>query len=172
MKASVPYKLLAILAIFVAAPFAAYGDSAAQQKTPAAASSPQAGAPCPSPPPCGANCSKHPFAPTDCWTTPNGPAKADVIIGVATKSTNMLYCNGGTYALCFFSGPPKKTGTNPANKPLPCVPGRLEVRQHHQSESAAGPGLPVRQEPEPEGCQRLADAEGRSHLDLQLRHEH
>jgi hypothetical protein len=58
--------------------------------------------------------------PTDCWTTQYGPAKADIIVG-GSKSTNMLYCNGGAYALCFFSGPPNPTGTNPANKPLPCV---------------------------------------------------
>jgi hypothetical protein len=122
MKGSASRKLVAILAFaFLIAPLAAYGESAAQQKTPAAAASSKAGTPCPNPPPCGANCSNHPFAPTECWTTPYGPAKADVIVGVALKSTNMLYCNGGTYALCFFSGPPKKTGTNPANKPLPCV---------------------------------------------------
>jgi hypothetical protein len=37
----------------------------------------------------------------------------------------MLYCDGNTYALCFFSGPPAATGTssgnNNDNNPLPCV---------------------------------------------------
>lgn len=72
---------------------------------------------CPVPPPCGNTCSNTPFVPTECWTTQYGPAKADVVV----KPTNMLYCNGGTYALCFFSGPPSPTGQNPANKSLPCT---------------------------------------------------
>jgi hypothetical protein len=76
-----------------------------------------AGAPCPSSPPCGSSCSNTPFAPTDCWTTAYWPAKFDIIV----KPTNLLYCNGGAYALCFFSGPPSPTGQNPGNKPLPCV---------------------------------------------------
>jgi hypothetical protein len=60
--------------------------------------------------------------PTDCWTTQYGSAKADVITGGALTSPNMLYCNGGTYALCFFSGPPDATGKKTAgNDPLPCV---------------------------------------------------
>jgi hypothetical protein len=80
-------------------------------------STPTSGAPCPNPPPCGAHCSNQPFAPTDCWTTPYGPAKTDVV----EKPTNMLYCNGGTYALCFFSGPPNPTGIGPHNNALPCV---------------------------------------------------
>jgi hypothetical protein len=84
-------------------------------------STPAPGQPCPYPPSCGANCSNQPFVPTDCWTTPYGPAKADVVSGNPVKSPNMLYCDGGTYALCFFSGPLGKTGVNPANKPLPCV---------------------------------------------------
>ena len=99
--------------------------SAAQQKPvtakkPAASAS-AAGKACPEPPPCGDKCSNHPFVPTDCWTTKYGPAKADVVIGDPLKSPNMLYCNGGRYALCFFSGPPYATGKKGANnKPLPC----------------------------------------------------
>jgi hypothetical protein len=56
-------------------------------------------------------------------TTPYGPAKADIILGDdPLKSTNFLYCNGGSYALCFFSGPPHPTGKHGAdNQPLPCV---------------------------------------------------
>jgi hypothetical protein len=89
---------------------------------PASGSTTTTGDPCPNPPACGDNCSNHPFVPTDCWTTPYGPAKADVVMGDPVRSTNMLYCNGGTYALCFFSGPPYATGKNPAdNAPLPCV---------------------------------------------------
>jgi hypothetical protein len=80
------------------------------------ASTPTTGKPCASPPPCGAHCSNQPFEPTDCWTTAYGPAKADVL----TSGTNMLYCNGGAYALCFFSGPPNPTGINPHNQALPC----------------------------------------------------
>jgi predicted small lipoprotein YifL len=83
---------------------------------------PPEGTPCPSPPPCGDDCSNHPFAPTECWTTPYGPAKADVIIGNPLTSPNMLYCDAGAYALCFFSGPPEPTGKpNAGNPPLPCV---------------------------------------------------
>ena len=83
--------------------------------------------PCPNPPPCKngeEGCSNYPFKPTDCWTTQYGPAKADVIVsterGGAVRSTNMLYCEGNTYALCFFSGPAEKTGTSDKNNPLPC----------------------------------------------------
>lgn len=74
---------------------------------------------CPNPPPCGSGstCSNTPFVPTECWTTQYWPAPADVVV----KPSNMLYCSGGTYALCFFSGPPNATGHNFANKPLPCT---------------------------------------------------
>ncbi|HEX9669179.1 MAG TPA: hypothetical protein VGC93_06800, partial [Thermoanaerobaculia bacterium] len=62
------------------------------------------------------------FAPTECWTTPYGPAKADVIVDGPLRSPNMLYCDAGAYALCFFSGPPEATGKPDAgNQPLPCV---------------------------------------------------
>jgi hypothetical protein len=82
---------------------------------------------CAPPPPCGSNCSNtsNPEAPP-CWTTPYGPAEADVIIpgkekGGALVSTNMLYCSHATYALCFFSGPPNPTGRHPnKNQALPC----------------------------------------------------
>jgi len=74
---------------------------------------------CRNPPPCGSqvNCSNTPFIPTDCWTTQYWPAQNDVVV----KASNMLRCNGGTYALCFFSGPPYATGKNSANQPLPCT---------------------------------------------------
>lgn len=62
----------------------------------------------------------QPFEWTDCWTTDSGPAKADIISGNPLTSPNMLYCDGGTYALCFFSGPLEATGNS--NTPLPCTP--------------------------------------------------
>jgi predicted small lipoprotein YifL len=110
---------------------AACGDRGPEQEPPAAeppattepaSGSTAEGTPCPDPPPCGDDCSNHPFAPTECWTTPYGPAKADVIIGNPLTSPNMLYCDAGAYALCFFSGPPEPTGKRDAgNPPLPCV---------------------------------------------------
>ena len=76
-------------------------------------------------PACGTNCSNMPFEPTNCWTTPYGPAKADVVVvpagvqpAIATKSPNMLSCQGGAYALCFFSGPPAGIF---GGQPLPCT---------------------------------------------------
>jgi hypothetical protein len=105
----------AILTALFAAPLAAHGAEAA------AASNP-----CPYPVQCdGDTCKNYPFKPTDCWTTPYGPARADVIVSEknsALSSPNMLLCEGNAYALCFFSGPPQATGTNPGkNNPLPCV---------------------------------------------------
>lgn len=73
------------------------------------------GQPCP-PSPCGDDCSNKPFVPTRCWTTEYGPARADVYL----ENTNFLLCDGGTYALCAFSGPPDPTG-KPGNNALPCV---------------------------------------------------
>jgi hypothetical protein len=65
---------------------------------------------------CGNECDNYPFRPTDCNTTTSGPARADIVF----SPTNMIMCSGGTYALCFFSGPPEKTGTNSGNNRLPC----------------------------------------------------
>lgn len=79
---------------------------------------------CPDPAPCGENCSNTPYVENDCWTTLHGPAAANVLIsasGDPTESTNMLMCDSGPYALCFFSGPPDKTGTNSKNQALPCT---------------------------------------------------
>jgi hypothetical protein len=66
-----------------------------------------------------------PFELTNCWTTIYGPAQADVIVvppnaavKAATSSPNMLSCQGGAYALCFFSGPPAGIA---GGQPLPCV---------------------------------------------------
>ena len=146
MKASAPYRLVTILgALLVVVLLAACGNHGPQQETPAqeptlpaaaaeapatspAASAPaqESNTPCTNPPPCnsGQDCSNYPYKPTDCWTTPYGPAKADVIVatqpGGAVRSTNMLYCDGNTYALCFFSGPPTATGKSSGNNPLPC----------------------------------------------------
>jgi hypothetical protein len=80
--------------------------------------------PCPSTPPCGDDCSNTPFRPTDCKTTDYGPARANIVIGSNPLiSPNMLYCPGGSpYALCFFSGPPHRTGDSLRNNRLPCVP--------------------------------------------------
>ena len=135
MKAMDFWKLAAILAVLMSAlPFAAYGadgQKSAPAKKASSAKAASAGQPCPNPPPCkeGHTCSNYPFRPTDCWTTQYGPAKADVIIPdssaktqTAVSSTNMLYCEGNTYALCFFSGPPNATGkTSSTNNPLPCT---------------------------------------------------
>ena len=153
MKASAPYRLVRLVtilgALLGAALLMACGNHESQQQTSAqetpapAAAAPETSAstapavlisaqesnePCPNPPPpCGSgqDCAVHPFKPTDCWTTPYGPARADVIVetqpGGAVRSVNMLYCDGNTYALCFFSGPPAATGTSSSNNPLPCV---------------------------------------------------
>jgi hypothetical protein len=104
-----------------AAPVAS--PSAAPAAATPAANPPVSGVPCPSSPKCeGTHCSSQPFVKTDCWTTQYGPAEADVVSGNPVNSPNMLYCNGGTYALCFFSGPPNATGSHPgSNNPLPCV---------------------------------------------------
>jgi hypothetical protein len=79
-------------------------------------------------PSCGDNCSNTPFEATKCWTTPYGPAAADVVVvpsdassPVPTNSPNMLACQGGGYALCFFSGPP--TAIVNEGQALPCVLG-------------------------------------------------
>jgi hypothetical protein len=64
-------------------------------------------------------CSNTPFVPTACWTTDYGPASADVFLA----TSNFLYCEEGTYALCFFSGPPAPTGKPThvdENNALPC----------------------------------------------------
>jgi hypothetical protein len=133
MKRTCVYQLVVNLAIVisVALLFACRPSEPPQEPTEPATppasgststSSTTTGDACPQPPPCGDNCSNYPFVPTDCWTTEYGPAKADVIMGDPLTSSNMLYCNGGTYALCFYSGPPNATGKDPsANSPLPCV---------------------------------------------------
>lgn len=137
MRATDFCRLAAILGVLMSAvPFAAHGQgqSAPAKKTTSAkaakpATTASTGNRCPNPPSCkGHDCSNYPFHPTDCWTTQYGPAPADVIIPdpkaktqTALSSTNMLYCEGNTYALCFFSGPPTKTGTGSTNRPLPCV---------------------------------------------------
>jgi len=130
------WKLAAILAVLMSAlPFTAYcadgqksppAKKASSAKAAKPASTASNGTPCPNPPPCGSNCRSTPLQPTDCWTTQYGPAKADVIIPEAGKktavtSTNMLLCEGDTYALCFFSGPPTATGKSSRNNALPCV---------------------------------------------------
>jgi hypothetical protein len=82
---------------------------------------------CPDPAPCGDNCSNKPYVENDCWTTAHGPPAANIVISASGKpqeSTNMLLCDSGPYALCFFSGPPRPTGTKnsiKSNNALPCV---------------------------------------------------
>ncbi len=136
MKKPALWKLVVILglAVAVALPTLCDAGEARQAKAapaaPAVKTSPATTGErlCPNPPPCktGHTCSNYPFAPTDCWTTKYGPAKADVVIadslGGPVRSPNMLYCEGNTYALCFFSGPSTPTGVNPSsNNALPCV---------------------------------------------------
>jgi hypothetical protein len=120
-------------AVVFAALLASCGDRAPEQESPAEetpatseatpASTPVApGEMCPDPPACRGKCSNYPFEPTTCNTTPYGPAQADVILGNPLKSPNMLYCDEGAYALCFFSGPPYATGKpGSKNQPLPCT---------------------------------------------------
>jgi hypothetical protein len=124
MKAARPGVLAAaILGITI---FVACGPRTEQGEQPATSEMPPAEQPASPPteaagpkcPPCEGDCSNYPFQPTDCWTTQHGPARADVVDG----ATNLLYCKDTPFALCFFSGPPTPTGTNPAeNQPLPCV---------------------------------------------------
>lgn len=126
-------------ALFAALPFlsacggkAPEAEPAAKEEAPAPAPAAQtaanSGQPCPNPPSCGTNFNNTSYSdPTSCWTTPYGPAAADVIIpgeakGGALVSTNMLYCSNATYALCFFSGSPNATGRHPErNQALPCT---------------------------------------------------
>jgi hypothetical protein len=82
--------------------------------------------PCSSSPKCAPNCKNVPFEKTECWTTQYGPAAADVVMAPAgkkaTDSSNMLRCESGPYALCFFSGPPEASGKHPKdNNKLPCI---------------------------------------------------
>ncbi len=52
------------------------------------------------------DCTNEPYSlKTDCWTSDQGPAKADLYAGLLSESTSMLYCEGGEYALCAYSGP-------------------------------------------------------------------
>jgi hypothetical protein len=56
------------------------------------------------------------------WTTSLGPAYANIV----QQSSNFLKCAppGGrpfSYALCYYSGPPQPTGSNPQNPALPCT---------------------------------------------------
>lgn len=124
---------LASLLAFVALPAAlaggcaAHGRPTAPASTAVVASAPPATATnpprCPDPPLCErGGCSNYPFRATECATTDYGPARADVVLA----PTNFLYCNGGSYALCFFSGPPTATGKpreRHDNRPLPCELG-------------------------------------------------
>jgi hypothetical protein len=85
--------------------------------------------PCPATAPCGDSCSNTPYVQNDCWTTLHGPAADNVVIsasGDPQQSTNMLLCDSGPYALCFFSGPPVATGKidpngSNDNNALPCT---------------------------------------------------
>src|SRR5262245_13886801 len=61
--------------------------------------------PCPPNAYCRDQCSNYPYVPTQCQTTSYGLVQADVV----ADDSNMIMCSGGTYALCFFSGPPGKT---------------------------------------------------------------
>ena len=69
------------------------------------------------------DCDNSEFITTDCLTTPYGPAKADVVTvkagETAMNSPNMLRCDIGSYAMCFYSGPPSPTNGK-ATTPLPC----------------------------------------------------
>lgn len=58
------------------------------------------------PPPPPPDCAELPYVENVFWTTPYGPAAADVV----DASTNMLPCTGA-YALCFYAGPEPMTCT-------------------------------------------------------------
>ncbi|MEO8672136.1 MAG: hypothetical protein ABI411_12535 [Tahibacter sp.] len=78
---------------------------------------------CPKQAPCGDHCGNLPYVENDCWTTLHGPASANVVIsasGNPQESSNMLLCDAGPYALCFYSGPPDATGKG-GNQALPCT---------------------------------------------------
>jgi hypothetical protein len=70
------------------------------------------------------DCPNDEYHETNCLTTAYGPARANVITvkqgTSAQNATNMLRCDGGDYAMCFFSGPPGATG-HQGNPELPCV---------------------------------------------------
>jgi hypothetical protein len=128
MKSTSHSRLSGILGVTVAMALVTAGGlhaaSPAAKAKPKVSKPPVSGVPCPTSPKCEGNrCSNVPYVKTDCWSTPYGPPEADVVVGNnPVTSTNMLYCNGGTYALCFFSGPPYKTGSNPEkNNALSCV---------------------------------------------------
>ena len=61
------------------------------------------------------DCPNDRFIPTECRTTAYGPARANIVTGAA----NFLYCDEGSYALCFYSGPPTAGGKD--DQRLPCV---------------------------------------------------
>lgn len=111
--------LVVILAVAALLPGCSTAPTEDKEAAGAAETTAQAGEPCPTDPDCaqGDTCSNDPFRPTTCWPTTHGPAAADVVTG----PSSLLLCSGGTYALCFFSGPKEATGTNADNPPLPCV---------------------------------------------------
>ena len=57
--------------------------------------------------PVSLNCQDYPFVANVFPTTSYGPAGADILV---KGEKNMLPCSGGSYALCYFSGP----------SPMPC----------------------------------------------------
>ncbi|MBL8297393.1 MAG: hypothetical protein JNN30_03495 [Rhodanobacteraceae bacterium] len=67
---------------------------------------------------CDQNCSA-PYVPNEFWTTPYGPAAANIVL----SPTNFLACTSTAYALCYYSGPdavPKKKRGVSALPALPC----------------------------------------------------
>ena len=59
---------------------------------------------------CTSDCTPGKFVANEFWTTPYGPAAADVVLA----NSNFLTCQGNRYALCFYSGvaidPPTANG--------------------------------------------------------------
>ena len=83
-------------------------------------------------PSCGTDCTNMPFELTKCWTTPYGPAKADVVVvpagvnpAVSTNSPNLLSCQAegtsvrllGTSAWSFAGRPCPAPSINTASSP-------------------------------------------------------
>jgi hypothetical protein len=86
---------------------------------------PVAAAPEPADPPL--RCERLPFVENVYWTTEYGPAAADVLV----EPANMLRCESGDYALCYYSGA----------DPMPCKVDEVQGVAHCECQKlTAGPG--------------------------------
>src|SRR5215813_11055290 len=58
-----------------------------------------------------------PFTPNPLFTTPFGPAYADIVL----RPSNFLPCEGGPIALCYYSGAPADSSQDPPRPDIPCT---------------------------------------------------